>query len=107
MIVVYLSVLGLLAVSQVLLRWRAAGLERRYLKLAAQADALVKQTATRGGNTNKPDPAASAKQVYELARMALKRDRVEAATPPGRRPRAAWAAGGRAWPAGRAASCPT
>ena len=38
----------------------------------------MKQTATRGGNTNKPDPASAAKQQYELARLALKRDRVEA-----------------------------
>ncbi|MBY0228695.1 MAG: hypothetical protein K2W96_05380 [Gemmataceae bacterium] len=77
MVFAYLLVLVLLAVAQVLLRWRAAGLERRYLKLAAQADALVKQAATRGGNTNRPDPAEAALRQYELARVALKRDRVE------------------------------
>jgi hypothetical protein len=77
MMILYFVLLAALAVVQLLLRWRAAGLERRYLRLATEADALVKAANTRGGNTNKPDPCQSARQQYQLAMLAMRRDRVE------------------------------
>jgi hypothetical protein len=79
MIVLYLSLLALLAVLHVLLRWRASGLEQRYIQVSAEADALLKQASTKGGNTNKPDPYQAARQQYELALVVMRRDDVERA----------------------------
>lgn len=78
MIVLYLALLLFLAVLHLLVRWRAWSLERRFVRVAAEADKLVKQTNYRGGNTNRPDACTSARQQYELALLTVKRDRVEA-----------------------------
>lgn len=79
MIVLYLLLLALLAALQLLLRWRASALERCYIQVSAEADALLKQSSTRGGNTNKPDPYQAARQQYELALVTVRRDGVERA----------------------------
>lgn len=78
MLILYLALLLELAVVGRLVRWRVARLERRYAKVAAEAEALLKQAQTRGGNTNRPDPLTGARVQYQLAQVALKRDRVEA-----------------------------
>jgi hypothetical protein len=76
MIVLYYLARLLLSVLHLLVRYRTARLEKRYVRLAAEADTLLKASQTRGG-TNKPDPCNHAKQQYALAQVALKRDRVE------------------------------
>src|SRR5262245_28647294 len=78
MLLLYLILLIELALVQRLIRWRVARLEKRFDRVAAEADALVKQSQTRGGNTNRPDPLVGARVQYQLARLAMKRDRVEA-----------------------------
>ena len=77
MIVVYLSLLLVFGVVGWLMRRRVARLERRFCKAAGDADAYLKQTTTRGGN-NRHDPFVTARQQFELARLAMQRDRIEA-----------------------------
>jgi hypothetical protein len=77
MILAYLLVLVVLALLHCLVRRRVARLERRFTAVAAEADALVKQTAFRGGNCSRADPYQVAKQQLALAHLAIKRDRVE------------------------------
>jgi hypothetical protein len=76
MLVLYVSLLVALALVQVVLRWRVRRLERRFVRVAAEADTLLKHTGQRGG-TNRTDPFLAARQQYELARLGMKRDRVE------------------------------
>lgn len=77
MVVLYVSLVIVLALVQVVLRWRVGRLEKRFVRVAVESDALVKQTTLRPGN-NKPDPLALARQQFTLAQLAIKRDRVEA-----------------------------
>lgn len=77
MIVLYLFARVFLALAHALIRFRVGRLEKRYVRTAAAADALLKTSATKSGN-NRPDPYVAAKHQYELARLALKRDQVEA-----------------------------
>lgn len=76
MLVLYVAVLVALALVQVALRWRVARLERRFVRVAAAADALLKQANVRGGN-NRADPFVALRQQHQLTQLALKRDRVE------------------------------
>jgi hypothetical protein len=76
MLLFYVSLLILFALVQVVLRWRVARLERRYIAVTAQADDLLKTSAVRGGN-NRSDPFVAVRQQYELAQLAMKRERVE------------------------------
>ena len=76
MLVVYLFLLLALAFVHGLVRLRVRRLERRFSAVAAEADALLKKSSYRSGNS-RPDPYQSAKQQFELARLALKRDRIE------------------------------
>lgn len=78
MLVLYLTLLLELAVVQRLVRWRVGRLERRYARVAAEAEALIKQSQTRGGTNNRPDALTGARVQYQLAQVALRRDRVEA-----------------------------
>ena len=75
MIFVFTSLLLLLGVARFLSKRRARSLERKYVRAAREADALLKQN--RGG-TNYTDPVQTAKRQYLLGRLAQKRDRVEA-----------------------------
>jgi hypothetical protein len=76
MIIVYLLFLVLTALLHWFVRLRVRRLERRFSAVAAAADALLKQTSFRGGN-GRSDPYAVAKSQYELACLAMKRDRIE------------------------------
>jgi hypothetical protein len=76
MLVVYLYLLISLALLHWLVRLRVRRLERRYSTVAAQADTLLKQGSVRAGN-GRSDPYQVAKQQFELARLAMKRDRLE------------------------------
>ena len=77
MVVLYLALLLVLALVQVVLRWRVARLEKRYARVAAEADGLLKQVSLRPGNSSRPDPLVTARQQFDLAVMAVRRDRVE------------------------------
>ena len=66
MIVLYVSLLIALALAHLLVRRRVARLERQYSRVAAEADALLKQTGYRGGNHNRPDPFVAARQQFEF-----------------------------------------
>ena len=76
MLVLYVALLLVFALVQVVLRWRVGRLERRFIRVAADADQLLKQSTLRGG-TNRVDPFVSIRQQHQLTQMALKRDRVE------------------------------
>src|SRR5262249_38704273 len=76
MVVLYLFARLLLGGFHLLVRWGARRLEKRYVRFAAAADALLAGAAKRGG-TNRPDPFVNAKLQYDLALVAKKRDRVE------------------------------
>lgn len=77
MILIYLALMVVLGVIQWLTRLRAGRLERRYCKAATDAETYLKQTHVRGGNNNRPDPFVAARQQFELARLAMCRDRLE------------------------------
>src|SRR4051794_41163983 len=74
MLLVWLSVLVVLWLLQQALRLRVGRLERRYAKVATEAGATVKEMKL--GNS-KPDPLLAARQQYELAQLAVRRERVE------------------------------
>ena len=77
MVVLYLTLLLVLALVQVALRWRVSRLEKRYVKVASEADALLKQVGMRPGNGNRFDPLTSARQQFDLAVVATRRAQVE------------------------------
>ena len=78
MVVLYLFARLFLGFFHLLVKGRVARLEKRYVRSAAEADALLKASAQRGGNSNRPDPFVAARTQYDLALLAKKRDRVEA-----------------------------
>lgn len=77
MLALYVLLWLLLALLHLLLRWRVTQLERRFVRVAGEADTLVQRSSCRAGNSNRVDPLKVARQQYDLARVALKRDRVE------------------------------
>jgi hypothetical protein len=78
MSILYLYLLISLAVLHWLVRVRVRRLERRFSAVAADADTLLKKSSYKAGNGTRPDPYQSAKQQFQLARLAMKRDRIEA-----------------------------
>lgn len=77
MIFIYSLALFLLGLAHFLIKRRVASLERKYLKVARQADSLLREPLHRQGNSNRYDPYQSAKRQLELGVLAQKRDRVE------------------------------
>jgi hypothetical protein len=49
-----------------------------FARLAHSVDALVRQPDFKAGNSNKPDPCASAKKAFQLGLLVQQRDRAEA-----------------------------
>jgi hypothetical protein len=78
MSVFYVSLLVSLALVQLLLRLRVNRLEKRYVRVATEAHALLNKNGTRRGNSNQTDPLTAARVQYELAQLGMKRDRAEA-----------------------------
>jgi hypothetical protein len=79
MIFVYTLVLLLLGSAYFLCKRRVASLEKKYTRVAQEADALVRQPSYREGNSGRlADPYVAAKRQYQLGQLAQKRDRVEA-----------------------------
>jgi hypothetical protein len=78
MILLYSTLVFLLGAAQFLIGRRARTLERKYMRVAQETDALVKQSAFKDGNSSKADPCMTAKRQYLLGQFVQKRDRVEA-----------------------------
>jgi hypothetical protein len=79
MIFLYTLVLLLLGSAYFLCKRRVASLEKKYTRVAKEADALVRQPNYREGNSGRlSDPCAAAKRQFQLGQLAAKRDRVEA-----------------------------
>jgi hypothetical protein len=78
MSVLYVCLLVVLALAQLVLRARVNRLEKRYVRVATEAHALLNKSGARRGNSNQTDPLTAARVQYELARLGLKRDRAEA-----------------------------
>ena len=79
MIFLYTLVLLLLGSAYFLCKRRVASLEKKYTRVAKEADALVRQPSYREGNSGRlSDPYAAAKRQYQLGLLAQKRDRLEA-----------------------------
>ena len=78
MVLLYVLVLLLLGGATLLVQRRARNLERRYTRSAAEADTLLRKTATKGGNSSRPDPYRAAKEHLELGLLVQKRDAIEA-----------------------------
>lgn len=78
MILLYTALLFVLTVAGFLVKRRATGLEKKFIRLAAKADEVLRQPLPRQGNRGEPEPYAAAKRQYLLGQLAQKRDRVEA-----------------------------
>jgi hypothetical protein len=79
MIFLYTLLLLLLGSVYFLSKRRTASLEKKYARVAKEADALVRQPSYREGNSGRlSDPYAAAKRQYQLGQLAQKRDRLEA-----------------------------
>jgi hypothetical protein len=78
MIALYSLLLILLVGTHFLLRRRVAALEKKYARVAKEADELLRQPIYREGNSNRLDPFLTAKRQYRLGLLAQKRDQVEA-----------------------------
>jgi hypothetical protein len=78
MILLYTSLIIVLGLAKFLIGRRVASLEKKYIRVAKEADALVKQSTFRDGNGSRVDPYATAKRQYQIGLLAQKRDRVEA-----------------------------
>src|SRR5690348_111781 len=78
MIFLYTSLLFLLATTHFLLRRRVSALERKYARVAREADELVRQPGYRDTNGSRADPYVTAKRQYQLGLLAQRRDQLEA-----------------------------
>jgi hypothetical protein len=77
MIFLYTLLLVLLGIAHFLVRRRAVRLEKKFVRVARQADGVLRQSLTRPGNGSRHDAYESAKRQYQLALLATKRDRIE------------------------------
>ena len=77
MILLYTSLVVVLAVVKFLVASRARSLEKKYARVAKEADNLIRQPLFREGNSSRIDPYASAKRQYLLGHLTQKRDRLE------------------------------
>ena len=78
MILLYTLLLFLLGTIMWLIRMHARVLERKFMRVAAAVEAMLRQPDTKPGNSNKADPCLSAKRTLLLGQLVAERDRVEA-----------------------------
>ena len=78
MILLYTLVLFVLGLIMWIVSLRARALERKFMRVAAAVDALLRQPEYKPGNSNKADPCVSAKRTLLLGQLVEQRDRVEA-----------------------------
>lgn len=77
MIFLYSFALFLLGVTHFVIKRRVASLEKKYLRVALEADALARQSLLRQGNAKPYDACQVAKRQLLLGQLTEKRDRVE------------------------------
>ncbi len=78
MILLYTLLLFLLGLLKLLVGWRGRFLERKFMRVAAAVDKMLREPDFKPGNSNKPDPCAVARRTVALGELVRKRDRVEA-----------------------------
>jgi hypothetical protein len=78
MILLYTALILALGLAKFLIGLRVRSLEKKYARVAREADALVKQSNFKEGNGSRVDPYVTAKRQYQIGLLAQKRDRVEA-----------------------------
>ncbi len=78
MILLYTALIFVLGAATFVIGRRVKSLEKKYGRVAKEADALSKQPVFKDGNSNRVDPFVTAKRQYMLGLLAQKRDRVEA-----------------------------
>jgi hypothetical protein len=75
MILIYTGVVLILAIAGFLIQRRVARLERKYSRIAKQAQQVALEPAYKQGN--RLDPCQLAKRHYQLGLLVPKRDKVE------------------------------
>jgi hypothetical protein len=78
MILLYSALVFVLGVAKFLIGRCVKSLEKKYARVAKEAETVVKQQAFKEGNSSRMDPYVVAKRQYLLGLLAQKRDRVEA-----------------------------
>jgi hypothetical protein len=80
MVFLYTVLLAVLGMLKVIVSRRAAGLEKRYTRVAGEVGKRAHEAGFKPGNgSSREDFAAqSAKRQYELGQLVSKRDRLEA-----------------------------
>lgn len=78
MILLYSFLLFVLSLAAWLMTQRARRLERKFERLAAATEKILREPVFRQGNSTKPDLCMAAKRYYVLGQMIQKRDRLEA-----------------------------
>lgn len=78
MILLYTMLLFLLGAINFLVIWRARVMERKYVRVVAELEAMLREPEYKPGNSNKFDPCITAKRTLILGELVQKRDRVEA-----------------------------
>ena len=78
MILLYSALIIVLVAAKFLIGLRVRALEKKYSRVAKEADTLVKQPTFKDGNGSRVDPYLTAKRQYQIGVLAQKRDRVEA-----------------------------
>ncbi|HEY8506427.1 MAG TPA: hypothetical protein VIL46_17730, partial [Gemmataceae bacterium] len=76
MLLLYTFAAGLLGLVHRAVLLRARRLEKRYGKVALEAEKLARDLQVKGG-TGKPDPFANARRHYRLGQVVEARDRLE------------------------------
>jgi hypothetical protein len=76
MIFLYSLAVLLLGVAHFLVKRRVASLEKKYQRVAQEADVLVRQVP-RDQSSNRFDPFLAAKRQFVLGQLIQKRDRIE------------------------------
>jgi hypothetical protein len=77
MMILYLCLLLILVLARVYVVRRVARLEKKYARAAQAARELLQQPVYKGGNNNRTDACAHAKQQYLLGEVTARRDQAE------------------------------
>jgi hypothetical protein len=78
MMLLYTFLMFVLGAVKHMVTMRARALERKYVRIAAAVDQLLRDANLKPGNKSMPDLCAYAKQTVLLGQLAQKRDRIEA-----------------------------
>ena len=78
MILLYTLLVFLLGVVKLLVTLRARALERKFMRVAAAVNQMLREPDYKPGNGGKADPCLSAKRTVLLGELVRQRDRVEA-----------------------------